>query len=689
MFRHHPELFKPPYPPPGPPFPQDPCYPAASDFPYRPLPPSYPYIKPIVDNTYAGEVYHEHNRFPVPGQLPASGPLKGNAFVVKNYYPYLIDTSFIRYGHFLSMPENVVTRISRRPNDTCVDLFGTFDLTTGINKNSILADYLKKCIAHKCEEMHNVFPIMKPTLTFRLYYQILDEMGQIVHSAVSSAMVNDIVFHFTDVRDYYIESAKSIFLTNIPTLDYAGIYRLRLERLEVYADVVNTYDHITGDLNPFYAFTDNNTRIALQPEAIEAVGGDESIMISSTEINQVIGFQAKITTKFKLSFTAFLSDLVVLPDTMPIYSAMYEPNEVTLATLKKDVVDLRESIMLINTSLADMKNAINELRSKMGDHEERITNNTKMIEALNQDMETNIDTLETRVESLENRVTILESRPLALNKYKTGAAYVASQLVYNKYGQLYQATKAFNASGNMNTEIAAGRLVPLVVDGEVFENANAVVVDELVTRVEAVENDMSNAKSDITSNSNNIQINADRITSVVERVDTAETDIDNLKTRMTSAESNIALNQASITSHTTSIATNTTNISNLQTSLGTMSDNITTLQGDVETLKTDVQSNTSTIGVLSTTVTQHTTDIATLRSDTETALGTKANTTDVDAALLLKADASALEDYATTEALSAVETKLDALDGSVVQYVTTEEYEALVNKSGIYAIKDE
>ena len=48
-----------------------------------------------------------------------------------------------------------------------------------------------------------------------------------------------------------------------------------------------------------------------------------------------------------------------------------------------------------------------------------------------------------------------------------------------------------------------------------------------------------------------------------------------------------------------------------------------------------------------------------------------------------------LSQYATTEALSAVETKLDTLDGSVVQYVTTEEYEALTDKSGIYAIKDE
>lgn len=667
--KKNPFLFKPPYPPPGPPNEMEYQYPAASDCAYRPLPPSYPYINPITNDTYSGQIYHEHNQFPVPGQLPASGPFKGNGFMVKNYYPYLFDTSFVRYGNFISMPENCVTRVSRRPVDSCIDLSGTFDMTTGINKNSVLAEYLEKCVAHKGDQLQGIFPIIKPTLTFKLYYRILDEMGQVVHQAAVSVAVKDLVFHFTDIRDYYVQTAKSIFLTNIPSMDFAGIYRLSLDRLECYGEAINTIDHVHGDLNNHYAFANDNTSILLQPDVIAATPTDEFILLSSVEINQQLPFTANITTRLKLSFTAFLSEMIALPNVYKVWSAMFEPTNITLAALKEEVSGLRDSISLINIQLHEISNALNELRTTVSGHTTTLEDHTNRIAELGAELLNNSTEVDSRLDDLDARVKALENRPLALNRYKAGTEYAPSQLIYNTYGKLYQAAKAFTASGNMNTEIAAGRLVPLTVDGDVFENANAAVVDELVTRVEAVESDMATAKMDIIVNGNNIQINADRITTVAGRVTTNETDIANLKTRVTDTEADITLNKTAIATNVTNIAKNTTDITNIQTTIGTMSDDITTVKSDVESLNTAVASNTSTIGVLSTTVTQHATSIATLESTMET----KANQSDVDT---------------LNETLTTVNTKLDTLNGSTITYVTEEEYEALENKVGIYAIKE-
>ena len=475
------------------------------DAPKPPVPPRdphYPYVEPCVHDSYAHSCSHEYHGYPSPAEFPAAGPMKGSAFYMLNYYPYLFDNTHVRYGNFLNMAENVVTRISQRRDDSCVNLVGTFDMTSGIKKNAIMNDYLEQCIGKNYETMQQVFPIFQSDIVFRIYFSVLDEMGGFVYQNAATAATHDVVFHFTDIRDFFIQSAKSIFVANIPAMDYNGIYRLRIEKIEAYLNKINTIDHLETDgLNPYYAFTNNNNSIMLQHDVISGTLPDEQVLLATLNLDQVIPFQANITTRLRLSFTAFLSDMIAVPQTYGVWAAMFEPTQAKLEDLQNDVTTLKESVALINTTLANINAALNELRTTVSDHETRIETNTTNIATLTSTVDNAVSDLNLMVNSLDARVTILENRPLALIRYGENVQFVTSQLTWSVYGQLYQAAKNFTASGTMSDDIANGNLVPIVVNGEmnllaITESLNDVEQDvaALTERVETDEFDIGNLK---------------------------------------------------------------------------------------------------------------------------------------------------------------------------------------------------
>lgn len=453
--------------------------------PLRPLPHTYPYVEPCVHDSYSHNIYHEYHGYPHPGEFPTSGSMAGSAFLLKEYYPYLFDNTNVRYGNFLNLAENVNTRISQRRDDSCVNLIATFDMTKGVLKNTILNDYLQKAIAKNVDTMQEVLSIVQDAVTFRLYFSIVDEMGAFVYQNAVSVTTPDMYFHPTDIRDYFVESLKSVFVTNIPAMDYTGIYRLQLEKIEAYVNIINTIDHMSDGMNPFYAFTDNNNKIVLQHDIIDNTEIDQQVLIASQEIKQVFPFQANITTRLRISFTAFLSDLIAVPQTYGIWSSIFEPTEAKLEKMQNSITTLTESVDLINASLLTITSTLNELRTTVSNHTTQLETNTTKIAQLDSEVEANYNDFDARIRSLDERVTTLESRPLALYRYGEGIKFTRSQLTYSSYGQIYQVAKDFTASGNMNEDIENGNIVPLTINGEIATINNT--LSDLIDRVSALE----------------------------------------------------------------------------------------------------------------------------------------------------------------------------------------------------------
>lgn len=519
----------PPRPPMGPPPVQRDCHVEEH------LPNMYPYINPKVHDSYAHDCYHEYHGYPHPHEFPASGSMQGSAFMLLSYYPYLFDNTHVTYANFLNTSESVLTRVSQRRDDSCVNLYGTFDLKKGINKNTIMTDYLEKCIGHNFDSIGGLLPLMKSDITFRLYFSVTDEANGVVYQNAISTTVTNMGFHFTDIRDFFVESMNGVFITNIPAMDYSGIYRLTLEKIEAWGEIINTVDHVTNGLNPYYQFTDNNNTITMQHDVINGTMTDNSILIASATLNNTIPFQANITTRLRLNFTAFLSDLIAVPQTYGIYNAMFEPSDVKLERLSKEVATLKESASLINKTLLELGDALNELRTTVSTHTTQIEANTNAITELQATVESDNEELAARIDDLDARVRVLENRPLALYKYNQGVEFVRSQLTWSTYGQIYQVARDFTASGNMETDINNGYLVPLIVDGDVVTAA-------FESRIETLESGLSVTNEAIDTIETSVQSHSDELVSLntlvagkansaivvelIDRMGVAETSID-------------------------------------------------------------------------------------------------------------------------------------------------------------------
>lgn len=584
MAKYHDLFYREPYPPMGPPYEHHPDPYSTYCTGITPLPhPPYPYIDPCTQDTYGHHCYHEMKGFPFPQEFPINGKMEGSAFMLLNYNPYLYDNTHVRYGNLLNIAESVVTRISRRTDPSCVDLFGTFDLTKGVKKNTIMSSYLCQCISQKCEELHNYFNIIQSPLLFRLYFSVYDEQNAVVYQNTVSATTPDICFHFTDIRDYYVQSLKSIFVTNLPAMDYSGIYRLHLDKLEVYGTCINTYDHIV-DANPYYAFADNNEKIILQHDTIGSAMADQSVLIASTPIEQSIPFQANLTTRVKLNFTAFLSDLIAVPNTAQVYASMFEPTDQKLSTISSEVKSLKETIASINATLLTMQDTINELRNHVAANMTNIAANTDAINELKATVQSDNNELNLRLTSLEARVAKLESIPLATISYSKDYSFVKGQLTWTRWGQLYQVAKPFKASGNLTTDISLGNLVPLSVDGDVETqsleariqlNANAIdavnaTLTSQASEITEIKSDIDEIESDVASLSDNVDVVEATATIAKTIADEAKTTVDNLT-------STVNILNGSIDTLDTTVDSLNTQVGTIETSVQSHSDAITNL----------------------------------------------------------------------------------------------------------------
>lgn len=345
-----------------------------------------------------------------PHKIPTSGKLQGNGFRLISQTPYLIDTTQMLFGAKINVGDNIYTRITKRSDLGCVDLSARIDMTTSLHTDTALVKYLNDTISQSYETLQQYLPMIQSLLVCTLDYDILDQNGGVVTSGNLNGTTENVKFHETNINDYYLTSAYSTMIGDILPMGYSGIYFLKLKSFSVSLPSFNTIDHLDAGLNPFYAFSDDYSSIYINHEAVnEVIEGITLLPLVETPFTEgnIFEFEANIATRFKFTYEAYMSDMIWEPNTYETYQALYNPAQQRITALEQAVTELRMA-----------------------------------------------------VESLDSRVTALEAiHPTVV--YEADKQIYAGQLVWQTYGELYQAKEDFVASGDFSADVEAGKIVSL------------------------------------------------------------------------------------------------------------------------------------------------------------------------------------------------------------------------------------
>ena len=319
---------------------------------------TYPYVRGAQYQCDCCTQMHQRNT----AQYPSSGSMQENAFMIVNSVPYLLDNTTTHYGTKLSVSENIHTIFSRRTDPSCINMVATIDMTEDqIITNSVWKSFLEQTISSQFETLENVLPIQKAPVKFRLYFRILDGQGGEVYASYIESTVKDHLYHYTDINDYFVTSFKNVMVTNIPQVDYNGIYTLAIDRVDAYVDTIDTKNHIAGEMNQFYAWVSNDTHINVQPDTIATTLPDSSIMIASVNLSYTTAVQLNLTTRLKISFTAFMSNTIAEGDAYGVYKALYNPTEHLIEKLANDVAILTSSVTDLQTRVYALEGKLNDM----------------------------------------------------------------------------------------------------------------------------------------------------------------------------------------------------------------------------------------------------------------------------------------------------------------------------------------
>lgn len=389
--------------------------------------------------------------------VPTRGRFLGNGFGLVNTYPYLIDTTRMTYGQIVRYADTVMTKLTRRPDPSCIDVVAQFNLTDTSLTNTVLNDFLKKYINNHYESLNGILPMFKGKVIFKIYYTVTGAMETDIMTGSIEVECPDIKFHFTDIKDIYITTTKNLVIQEIPAMSYTGLYTFTFDRIEAYMPYVDTQQYVEFGGNPLYQFTDNNRSITIQHDILESKPNDSLILVAEAPINIAVDYKANITNRLRLSFTAFLSNVIAAPDTYGVWENLMEPTDAIIN-------DLRQRVSTLETYVNDLQDAISVINNTIAGLTDRVSANETNIGTLQTDVSTavtRIDTLDTNYLLLAARVKALEERPIAIKRYAAEAEFVPAQLTYTTYGELFQTTTTFVADGDMETDIAAGKIVPL------------------------------------------------------------------------------------------------------------------------------------------------------------------------------------------------------------------------------------
>ena len=335
-----------------------------------------------------------HTPPPVHPQTP-TGWVKENKFRIVDGYPYLVDMPMLKWGPKVRTSEQLETKVVQRREISCVRLDAVFDCTTSMSTNTTLRNYFKQIIERQYLPLDGILPIIQEWTSFKLNYHVESMMGDTVLDNSAVVSIKEGFCHLTDVRDLTLTSFKGIFMVDIPDLTQYGSerYVLVLDSIEVYVTGFNTLEYLDDPaLNPFYAFAENYTRIDISHEAVSKIDPDyPKMIITEIPLRKTYAFDAAVTTRLKLAFTAYLSDLILSGNTFDVWSALTQPTDAIIAQMKTDLDTMNERLRTLNVTVENQNVTIANLV-------EVNTQQNEQIETLT----TTIEDLVKRVEALEN-----------------------------------------------------------------------------------------------------------------------------------------------------------------------------------------------------------------------------------------------------------------------------------------------
>lgn len=419
------------------------------------LPPPPPPLPPRNSYTFCccGE---EVVNVPSP-KFPTSGPFKGSAFVLNDAKPYLFDTTYTSYGPILCFSEHIYTNITQRNSVSCIDLAATFDMVDTNLPNNVRLDMVEKSIGNNYLILNGVLPIIKRDIKFKIIYTITDSTDGIVYTGECCSTSLDNSFHFTDIKDRFVMSARNIVIDVIPQLPTNDVYTITIDRVEAFVNVIDVGSHIIDDTNTFYKFTNNNMSIIMNSDVITSQAPDEEIMIAYCDVKRSFMFNSSISTRLRITFTAYMSPLIATGDTSNIYNELTSPTEEILDMAIDRITQLEDKVKMLEEMIDRQNCLIQKLSEQIRTNGDNIIQQGNQINNLNN----TIQSLNEKNDEYEARITRLEEIPLATLSYNADTQFVKGQLTWTEYGKLYQATTNFVADGLITNDIDARRLVPV------------------------------------------------------------------------------------------------------------------------------------------------------------------------------------------------------------------------------------
>jgi hypothetical protein len=290
---------------------------------------------------------------------------KGSAFAMFNGDPYIMDSTNMKYGQVLVYSENVYTNVSQRDDLSCINLAARFDMTDTSLSNTVRNDFLKQYISRKYLELEGVLPIIKTEYKIRIHYTIRDVDGGTINSTHVDTDIKDSYFHFTDIKDRFVQSLKGLVVATIPAITYQGLYNITIDRVELIVQIINTKEHLVDAMNPFYTFVNNNAEIVLHNDIIEPTENDSTLVIATCDVNRSFDYQANITNRLRISFTAFTSVPIACGDTMGIWNALNEPTDAVIAQLRNEVTALEDEVAALHAKDDELQAEIDRLNGQV------------------------------------------------------------------------------------------------------------------------------------------------------------------------------------------------------------------------------------------------------------------------------------------------------------------------------------
>ena len=195
----------------------------------------------------------------------------------------------------------------------------------------------------------------------------------------------------------------------------------------------------------------------MNSDVITSQTPDEEIMIAYCDVKRSFMFNSSISTRLRITFTAYMSPLIATGDTSNIYNELTSPTEEILDMAIDRITQLEDKVKMLE-EMIDRQNCLIQRLS-----EQIRTNGDNIIQQGNQinNLNNTIQSLNEKNDEYEARITRLEKIPLATLSYNADTQFVKGQLTWTEYGKLYQATTNFVADGLITNDIDAQHLVPV------------------------------------------------------------------------------------------------------------------------------------------------------------------------------------------------------------------------------------